>query len=69
LMVLVLTQGSAYAYVDPGTGSMLWQLLLGGAIGLLFYVRKATTWMARLRAKKKADRTHQSADAFDKSVE
>lgn len=29
----------AYAYVDPGAGSMLLQLLLGGIVGLLFFAR------------------------------
>jgi hypothetical protein len=29
----------AYAYIDPGTGSMIWQVLLAGALGLFFVVR------------------------------
>jgi hypothetical protein len=31
----VLTVTPAYAYLDPGTGSMILQLLLGGVAGLV----------------------------------
>ena len=30
---------SAYAYLDPGTGSYIFQLLLAGIVGLLFLVK------------------------------
>lgn len=37
---LVLTASStAYPYVDPGTGSMLLQLLTGGAVGLFMVIK------------------------------
>ena len=37
---LVLTVSStAYPYVDPGTGSMLLQLLTGGAVGIFMIVK------------------------------
>lgn len=32
--------GPAYAYVDPGSGSLLLQLLIAFAVGLMFYLRK-----------------------------
>ena len=35
----VLGTGEAYAYLDPGTGSYLFQLLLGAFLGILFSVR------------------------------
>ncbi len=42
-MLAVLTSiafhGTAYAYIDPGTGGMLLQLLLGGVAGGLVIVR------------------------------
>lgn len=31
------------AYVDPGSGAMLWQVLLAAGFGALFYVRKAVS--------------------------
>lgn len=33
-LILGLTTTSAHAYLDPGTGSMILQLLLGGFAGL-----------------------------------
>jgi len=34
------------AYIDPGTGAMLWQVIAAVFIGLLFYVRRIVDWMA-----------------------
>lgn len=31
-------------YTDPGSGALLWQVLMAGVVGLLFYVRKFTSW-------------------------
>ncbi len=39
LLAAVLTATPAYAYVDPGTGGMLVQLVTGGVAGLLVLVR------------------------------
>jgi K+-sensing histidine kinase KdpD len=45
-MVLVLAiPQMAHAYVDPGSGAMLWQVAAAAAIGSLFYLRKATFWI------------------------
>jgi len=38
LLVLVLPE-LAYAYMDPGTGSMVLQVLLGGVAGLLVVLK------------------------------
>jgi hypothetical protein len=61
LLILILLEGRAYAYIDPGTGFMLWQLLVAAGVGSLFYVRKAISWMGRLRERKKPDGAHHSA--------
>jgi len=61
LMILMLTEGRAHAYIDPGTGSMLWQLLFAAGVGTLFYVRKAIAWVGRLRERRKADGAHHPA--------
>jgi hypothetical protein len=48
-------------YTDPGTGSLIWQLLLASVIGGVFYVRH----MAR-RVKERIDapkRNNSSADS------
>lgn len=44
--------GNAWAYVDPGSGFMLWQLLASVLIGAVFYLRKAVRGLIRLRKKK-----------------
>jgi len=35
----------AQAYVDPGSGSMIWQILAASIVGSLFYLRKAVNWV------------------------
>ena len=44
MTVLVLILGTpqrASAYVDPGSGAMIWQVLAAACLGSMFYVRKA----------------------------
>jgi hypothetical protein len=36
---LVFTQGEAHAYLDPGTGSVLFQVLAGAVLASLFAVK------------------------------
>jgi hypothetical protein len=45
--LLLALASPAYAYVDPGSGAMLTQLLLGGAAGAVVLVR---VYWNRLRA-------------------
>jgi hypothetical protein len=40
LLLLLATPRMAFAYVDPGSGAMLWQVAAGLAVGSLFYVRR-----------------------------
>jgi hypothetical protein len=42
LCVLAFGEGSAEAYVDPGSASYLFQLLAGGVLGAIFLIR--TYW-------------------------
>jgi hypothetical protein len=44
LALLVAMEREAQAYTDPGTGALLWQLLVAGLVGCLFYFRKITSW-------------------------
>jgi hypothetical protein len=42
----------ASAYVDPGSGAMLWQIMAAAFLGAVFYARKAVSrirqgWSAR----------------------
>jgi hypothetical protein len=40
LLVLLLVPDTAQAYIDPGTGTMIWQMLVAGFLGALFYLRR-----------------------------
>lgn len=42
LMLLVFTH-SVYAYVDPGTGSILIQIAVAGILGVTFFLK--TKWV------------------------
>jgi hypothetical protein len=39
LWLLVMSERQLFAYVDPGSGSMLLQLLLGGVAGVAVAIR------------------------------
>ena len=41
LLFLLVLPRQAYAYLDPGTGSYLFQLLIAGLLGGLFYFRSS----------------------------
>ena len=43
--LLLAAPRPAHAYVDPGSGAMLWQVLAAAVIGSLFYVRRVFTWV------------------------
>lgn len=47
-IVLFLDVGDAFAYVDPGTGSMLLQALFGGLAGLAVVARLSWRKVRRL---------------------
>lgn len=51
--VLVVAQTNAYAYTDPGSGMLIWQILAGAAIGLMFYIRRIMVWARGLMASRK----------------
>ena len=47
--ILIASSSNAYAYIDPGYGALLWQLLIAGFFGTLFYARniiaKIKSWL------------------------
>lgn len=45
--MLLLMPSTAFAYIDPGTGSILWQMLLGLLVGAGFYFRQIAGWFTR----------------------
>lgn len=50
--VALLFASSAYSYVDPGSGQMLWQLLLAFFIGGFFYIGRAWGFVRGLFSRK-----------------
>lgn len=40
-----MSVGLLLFYADPGSGALLWQILAGSAVGLLFYIRRIVTWV------------------------
>jgi hypothetical protein len=40
LIVLFVLPDSASAYFDPGTGSLIWQLLLAGALTAAYLIKR-----------------------------
>ena len=36
------------AYVDPGSGQLIWQMVLAGCVGALFYVKRVRAFLAEL---------------------
>lgn len=59
IFIFLLVIKPAYAYLDPGTGSMILQLLLGGVAGALMvgklYFRKIRSFFAGLLGRQAQD--------------
>jgi len=43
------TERYAAAYTDPGSGMLLWQMLLAAVAGAAFYFRRFTSWIRSWR--------------------
>ena len=50
--IFFLAPSPAYGYIDPGSGGLLLQLILGAMVGSLFYVKRIWRVMSRLVGKK-----------------
>jgi hypothetical protein len=46
IVLVLLVPPAASAYTDPGTGAMIWQLLMGAGLGALFYLRRIINWIS-----------------------
>ena len=62
--VLIAAQVHAQAYADPGSGALIWQMLLAASFGVMFYLRRIIRWVRRLRLGR---RRAGSANDFDDS--
>jgi len=50
--VLVVAETRAYAYTDPGSGALIWQMLVGASVGVMFYLRRIIGWARDLKSKR-----------------
>jgi hypothetical protein len=46
-LLLILTESKAQAYADPGSGSLILQMLFAAVVGALFYVRRFAAWIKK----------------------
>ncbi len=36
------------AYIDPGSGLLVWQTIVAACVGVLFYIKKFRTFLGKL---------------------
>jgi len=49
LVLTLLSASEASAYVDPGSGALLWQVTVAAFVGGLLWLRRVPKWLKRLR--------------------
>jgi hypothetical protein len=47
VILTVATVSNAEAYMDPGTGALIWQTLLAASIGVTYYFGRMLRWVKR----------------------
>ena len=62
LLIGILISTPAYAYLDPGTGSILLQGLLGGLAGAAVFLKLYWHKLLSLFGRKKSDDTNENQD-------
>ena len=65
LLLLFASEREAWAYTDPGSGALIWQMLVAGFVGAAFYFRKFTSWVKGKRGSSAID---QSADEKEQGL-
>ena len=51
-LIMFATEKEARAYTDPGTGALIWQMLVAGLVGVGFYFRRITSWFRSRKGSK-----------------
>jgi hypothetical protein len=51
-LAMFATEREACAYTDPGTGALLWQMMVAGLVGVGFYFRRITSWFKNRKGPK-----------------
>jgi len=65
--VFVVAETRAYAYTDPGSGALIWQMLVGASIGVMFYLRRIIGWARTWKENRKAKSNAFPSDPENKS--
>jgi len=61
IMFFLLMTSNAYAYIDPGSGSLILQLILGGVAGLVVIIKLYwDRFLTMFRIRKKTDESEDS---------
>lgn len=66
LLLILIAERPAYAYIDPGTGSLIYQTVLTMVLGLGFMIRRSRAGIARF-FKRLGGRGAGSDDAHERS--
>jgi len=53
-LVVIIVAQPAYAYIDPSTGSLLWQIILASGLGALYLLKSYWHRIKRILAKETA---------------
>ena len=51
LVLLIGVEREAKGYTDPGTGALIWQVLIAGFMGAMFYFRRIKNYLMSFRNK------------------
>jgi hypothetical protein len=51
-LAMFATEREARAYTDPGTGALIWQMMVAGLVGVGFYFRRITSWFKNRKGPK-----------------
>lgn len=51
-LAMFATEHEARAYTDPGSGALIWQMLVAGLVGVTFYFRRITAWFKNRKGPK-----------------
>lgn len=53
--LVILMPATAYAYIDPGSGHLITQLIMAAGLGLIFYAKKIWGFFSGRFGKKKGN--------------
>ena len=65
LLLLFASEREARAYTDPGSGALIWQMLVAGFVGVAFYFRRLASW---LRGKRQSSVIDQPAEEKEQEL-